>query len=58
MPCPINANGRFTLPVAEFVGLHVKDADDEICKHLKAAGRLVKKARYVVRFCWCRWWWW
>ncbi|NKC01403.1 MAG: isoleucine--tRNA ligase [Pseudomonadales bacterium] len=33
--CPVTMHGEFTDEVADFVGLHVKDADKEIIKHLK-----------------------
>jgi isoleucyl-tRNA synthetase len=54
IPCPVDANGRFTDPVAEFKGKAVKEADNEICAHLKAAGRLVMKEVYQhsYPFCW------
>jgi len=54
VPCPIDANGRFTAEVSDFVGMYVKDADDAICAKLKAAGRLVQKGTIVhsYPFCW------
>ena len=39
LPCPIDANGCFTQEVPDFAGMNVKDADKEICKALRAAGR-------------------
>jgi isoleucyl-tRNA synthetase len=54
VPCPIDANGRFTAEVPEFAGLHVKAADEPICAALKAAGRLVQKGTIIhsYPFCW------
>jgi isoleucyl-tRNA synthetase len=100
VPCPVDANGRFTAEVPDFVGRHVKEvretaddtvcragrpsspvclpvwgnfsflfgcsyhrcfpapfplqADNDICTHLKSAGRLVDKSSYVhsYPFCW------
>jgi isoleucyl-tRNA synthetase len=43
LPCPVDANGRFTSQVPDFFGKGVKEADNDICAHLKAAGRLVMK---------------
>jgi isoleucyl-tRNA synthetase len=50
----VDANGRFTDEVPDFVGQYVKDADDAICGHLKAAGRLVSKGSIIhsYPFCW------
>lgn len=54
LPCPVDANGRFTAQVPEFFGKGVKEADNDICAHLKAAGRLVMKEQYFhsYPFCW------
>ena len=54
LPCPVDANGRFTSEVPEFAGVHVKAADDGICAALKARGRLFSKATLVhsYPFCW------
>lgn len=54
LPCPVDANGRFTQQVPEFFGVNVKDADDGICATLKASGRLVMKEQYdhSYPFCW------
>jgi len=54
LPCPVDDNGRYTAEVPDFVGMHVKEADDPICARLKAAGRLVSKASVVhsYPFCW------
>ncbi|XP_067127119.1 isoleucine--tRNA ligase, cytoplasmic [Centruroides vittatus] len=54
MVCPIDANGRFTEPVNDFVGQYVKDADKNIIKHLKNIGRLVHHSttKHSYPFCW------
>lgn len=54
MVCPVDAAGRFTEPVADFLGVHVKDADKMITQHLKKAGRLVHHGTIVhsYPFCW------
>ena len=54
VPCPVDANGRFTSAVDAFVGKYVKDADNEICTLLKSQGRLLLKESYVHQypFCW------
>ena len=54
LPCPVDANGRFTDEVPEFKGVNVKDADNDICAILKADGRLISKESYVhsYPFCW------
>jgi isoleucyl-tRNA synthetase len=54
LPCPVDANGYFTAEVSDFVGQHVKAADDAICLKLKHEGRLVQKETYVhsYPFCW------
>ena len=54
VPCPVDANGRYTSEVPDFKGQHVKDADEPICARLKADGRLVHKEVYPhsYPFCW------
>ena len=54
LPCPVDADGRFTDEVPDFVGQHVKEADSNICRHLKDAKRLVQKQTYhhSYPFCW------
>ena len=54
IPCPVDANGRFTAEVKHFAGRYVKEADDDICKYLKDHGRLVSKSSIVhsYPFCW------
>jgi len=54
VPCPLDANGCFVAPVTDFLGQHVKAADDAICAALKASGRLLKKDQieHSYPFCW------
>ena len=41
--CPVDMHGTFTEEVGPFAGLHVKDADKEIIRHLKDAGSLYRQ---------------
>ena len=41
--CPVDMAGRFTSEVTDFAGVHVKDADKDIIKQLKAQGSLYKQ---------------
>ncbi|CAK8987930.1 Isoleucine--tRNA ligase [Durusdinium trenchii] len=54
LPCPVDANGRFTDEVPDFAGEHVKAADKAIMNKLKEMGRLVTKNNIVhsYPFCW------
>lgn len=55
MPCPVDANGCFTAEVdTQYQGRMVKDADEDICRYLKAQGRLILKETYMhsYPFCW------
>lgn len=54
MICPVDDCGRFVLPVSDFLGRHVKDADKDIIKMLKDCGRLVQAAtvKHSYPFCW------
>jgi len=38
--CPVDMKGEFTEEVKDFAGIHVKEADKEIIKHLKETGQL------------------
>lgn len=38
--CPVDMSGQFTDEVTDFAGLHVKEADKQIIRHLKEAGSL------------------
>ncbi|EJF65096.1 hypothetical protein DICSQDRAFT_50584 [Dichomitus squalens LYAD-421 SS1] len=53
-PCPIDDAGRFTSQVPDFQGQHVKAADKEIQKVLKAKGRLIVQStvNHSYPFCW------
>jgi isoleucyl-tRNA synthetase len=44
-PDPIDERGIYTEKVRDFEGMHVKEADKHIIKHLKAAGRLVVESQ-------------
>ncbi|XP_054281987.1 isoleucine--tRNA ligase, cytoplasmic [Macrosteles quadrilineatus] len=52
--CPVDESGCFTLPVTDFNGLYVKEADKEIIKKLKADDRLVNagSVKHSYPFCW------
>ena len=52
--CPVNASGKFSAEVTHFAGQYVKDADSNICKHLKAQGRLFSQSqiKHSYPFCW------
>ncbi|UZJ52552.1 hypothetical protein CBS101457_001872 [Exobasidium rhododendri] len=53
-PCPVDESGRFTAEVPDYQGVHVKEADKQIQKDLKARGRLVVQStlRHQYPFCW------
>jgi isoleucyl-tRNA synthetase len=52
--CPIDDNGCFTDEVPDFQGLHVKAADKDIVKKLKAEGRVLFAGtlQHSYPFCW------
>ena len=52
--CPVDASGKFSSVVTHFAGQYVKDADSNICKHLKSVGRLVHQSQisHSYPFCW------
>lgn len=54
LPCPVDANGRFTAQVPDYAGKYVKDADHDIMARLKAERRLVQRAtlKHSYPFCW------
>lgn len=54
MICPVDAKGCFMKPVTDFEGVYVKDADKEIIRYLKNAGRLVNSStvKHSYPFCW------
>lgn len=39
IPNPVDQDGRFTLPVSDFAGQYVKDADKAIISAVKVGGR-------------------
>ncbi|KAF4567536.1 isoleucine--tRNA ligase [Pleurotus pulmonarius] len=53
-PCPIDDAGLFTKEVPDFQGQHVKVADKDIQKVLKAKGRLIVQStlKHTYPFCW------
>ncbi|EDO38650.1 predicted protein [Nematostella vectensis] len=54
LPCPVDANGKFTAEVTDFAGQYVKDADKHIIKWLKQHRRLVHQStiKHNYPFCW------
>ncbi|XP_068622439.1 isoleucine--tRNA ligase, cytoplasmic [Battus philenor] len=52
--CPLDASGKFTEPVKDFVGQYVKDADKNIIANLKARNRLIQvgQVKHSYPFCW------
>ncbi|TMW55138.1 hypothetical protein Poli38472_013900 [Pythium oligandrum] len=53
LPNSLDDNGRFTDAVPFVKGLHVKEADDIICKDIKERGRLVSKNTIVHSYPFC-----
>lgn len=53
-PNPVDEKGCFTSEVPDFAGLHVKDAEKPILKHLRTTGRLIVDSQitHSVGFCW------
>jgi len=54
VPCPVDDSGKFMPKVADFVGRHIKEADDDIIAALKAKDRMVASGKLTHRdaFCW------
>ena len=52
-PCPIDTAGKFTVEVAEFAGLYVKDADKEIIENLKTRGLLYRRDSILHNYPYC-----
>ncbi|XP_076061884.1 isoleucyl-tRNA synthetase isoform X2 [Oratosquilla oratoria] len=52
--CPVDDAGRFTMPVIDFQGVHVKEADPDIIKNLRARGRLLvsERVNHSYPYCW------
>lgn len=51
--CPVDGNGQFTVEVPEYKGMFVKDADKDILKRLKAAGKIFKAETLRHRYPYC-----
>jgi isoleucyl-tRNA synthetase len=51
---PVDDEGKYTSEITEFVGMNVFDANPEVIKHLKAAGRVVRHETYDHNYphCW------
>lgn len=51
---PVDDEGRFTQPVSDFVGMHVKEADPKIIEKLKREKKLVHQGTifHSYPFCW------
>lgn len=52
--CPVDASGKFTAPVKDFLGQYVKDADKNIIANIKARNRLVQlgQVKHSYPYCW------
>lgn len=52
--CPIDEGAKFIHPVADFIGIHVFDTNDEIIKRLKNQGNWVKTEQFLHNYphCW------
>ncbi|XP_053611705.1 isoleucine--tRNA ligase, cytoplasmic isoform X1 [Plodia interpunctella] len=52
--CPVDASGKFTEPVKDFLNQYVKDADKNIIANLKARNRLVQvgQEKHSYPYCW------
>lgn len=53
-PCPVDAEGRFTSEISDYVGRAVKEADHDIIKRLKHEGKLIHHAviNHSYPHCW------
>ncbi|MBM4255488.1 MAG: isoleucine--tRNA ligase [Deltaproteobacteria bacterium] len=51
---PVDDEGKFTAPVSDFLGLHVKEADPKIIERLKRDKTLIRQATidHSYPFCW------
>ncbi|KAF9314555.1 isoleucine--tRNA ligase [Podila horticola] len=54
IPCPVNESGKYFDEITDFKGIHVKEADKLIQKHLKNQGRLIVQTQinHSYPFCW------
>ncbi len=52
--CPVDAEGKYTAEVTDYMGIHVKQADKLIIKRLKDEGKLIKHDTYQHSYphCW------
>lgn len=52
--CPVDEEGCFTEKVRDYAGIFVKEADKQIIKDLKEAGKLIKRDNYLHAYphCW------
>ncbi|MBQ4839769.1 isoleucine--tRNA ligase [Pseudoalteromonas luteoviolacea] len=51
--CPLNMVGEFTEEVTDFSGMHVKEADKKIIRHLKETGHLYSHTTIVHSYPFC-----
>lgn len=51
--CPVNENGQFTAEIPEYQGLFVKDADKDIIRALKKAGKVLHHTTFNHRYPFC-----
>ncbi len=51
---PVDDEGKFTAPISDFLGLHVKEADPKIIERLKREKKLIHQAtiNHSYPFCW------
>ncbi len=51
---PVDDEGKFTAPVSDFLGMHVKEADPKIIERLKRDKTLIRQATidHSYPFCW------
>ena len=52
--CPVDAQGKFTSEITDFIGMNVFDANDEIIKKLKTSGSWLRTEQYIHNYphCW------
>lgn len=53
LACPVDQNGRFTVEVPEYTGQFVKDADKDLIRRLKEAGRVFHQGTIRHRYPFC-----
>lgn len=52
-PDPVDGSGNFTSVITDFAGMHVKEADKHIIKHLKGTGRLIVDSQLKHQYPMC-----